>query len=1191
MSYLVNEGGVLLARRGGKAAIAVDPREDGALLRAVGDLAADLTDVAGAATTVAGGIADARIVVATLGSPLAAEAHAAGVDTSGLLDEDGRPRWEGYVLHAADDRLWIVGTDRRGAIYGVYDLCAAMGVSPWRWFADVPVRTRDEVRVATGTLACEHPSVRYRGIFINDEEALEAWARAHTADGTIGPELYARVFELLLRLRANHIWPAMHVNHFNGDPRNGRLAQDMGIVVGTSHCDMLSRSNENEWRPWVESVGEDVEYDYSIPGRNRELLQDYWRGGIDQNREYEMGWTVGMRGIHDSGFVTSRIDDDPSLSPGARDRAKMDLLGQIIADQRGMLDGALGPNDGTRLSTFVPYKEVLGLYDAGMAIPEDVTIIWADDNFGYIRRFPTDEEAARPGGQGLYYHSSYWSEPPRSYLFIGSTPLAHMKLELGKAWDHGIRTLWIDNIGSLKPLEQDTEFFLRYAWEVGKESTTADVTAFTAGWIDQNFSGSHGSEVAAIYDAWAQEANQRKIEHLHTRSFSHTAYGDEAGRRLATMRDLYDRVNAVMAALPEAERDAFFQLMGMKVHASYLASASFAYADRSLLAYDQGKMRAADRFLEIARTLDGHKRAMIRHYNTVMSDGRWDGILNPENFAPPTTALFPAARPALEIGASTLGVTVWGDDAPVARPRIVLSPDGAPKWLEVFSTGADDVDFSIDGDPWIAVEARGGTVGAERRLTVRVDDAAAAGRTGTLTVTGPGCEVVVDVVAEARADARPGDRVESDGTVSLLADAPSRIASHATSGWGTVPVVGRFGNALTTAVGAATPEAPGAALEFDVHLRTPGAHLLELHRFPTLDSTGRIRLAVSVDDHAPVVVESPTTDEKRGDWYQVVLENVERLELRLPFLEAGPHTLRLHVVDRHVALSKAVIYTAARRGSALGPLPSPGAGTPVPAADPDPLAIDLAGLDVVARDVYRVTPVDIEPHPAVYADSHHWDGNPTFRVPRRIPQPVLGAPRHGAGPDGRKDVRAAIPAGAIGEHRPGVLAIRAERALLGSPDGYVTASLDAPSVAWRHTNAETDGRTGLAMHVDAPFRRWTDPAEAPGMHVRVRVETPGRYRVWMLTKCDSHDDDGCFLALDGTPQPLEEQFCKGRLYTFGTQQVWTWAHLSDLEIAAGEHTLSVLAHEAGLRVARLYLTQGDELPPIDAEWPEDAIAR
>lgn len=1195
LDYLVEAGssGLTVAERGGRVAIATGDGESPAVRRAVRALAQDLVTVCGCRCDTEA-TAGARIVVGTVGtSPqIDAAIDSGDLDVSALDDGHGGLRWEGYVIHAGDSTLYIAGADRRGTVFGVYDLAEAIGVSPWHWWADVPARRRDRIAVRRGPLVADWPSVRYRGVFLNDEEELDAWARSHTPDGTIGPVAYERVFELILRLRGNYVWPAMHVNAFNADPRNGRLAEDMGIVVGTSHCDMLLRSNQNEWGPWVAARGEPVEYDYSIPGANRDALRDYWRGSVEQNADYEVGWTVGMRGVHDTGFVTSTIDGNDVLSEHEKQRERIRLLEQVIGDQRRILAEALGPDRARdSFQTFVPYKEVLPLYDAGLRVPDDVTIVWTDDNFGYVRRYPSQAERARSGGHGLYYHSSYWSPPSRSYLFISSMPLAQMKYELGKAFENGIDRLWVDNIGALKPLELDMEFFLRYAWEVGKEATTTDVVEFTQHWADRSFSGGHGAEIASILTTLSQVTNVRKVEHLRSRVFSQTAYGDESARRLATLRALYDRTNAVLAALPEPERDAFFQLVALRVHASYLVNAQFAYADRSGLAYEQGKYRAADRYLAVSRAFDAHKRAMLHFYNRVMSGGRWDGILTPESFPPPTMALFPAARPALRIGAAGLGVAVWGaaagDDSPC---RLEFWPAGLrAKWIEVFNTGAGSVDYVVRCDDWLDVAPGTGTVATERRLTVRLRDAGLTGpRSGRIEVWSPTTDqtVVVDVTVRAPVATIGDGLVEADGYVAIEAGDADEWHDGAASAWTRVPHLGRHEGTLVAArrTGPATDGADGY-VGYRIQLATAGAHLLEIHRYPSLDSVGRLRLAVSVDGMPSVVVESPTTDEFRGAWVDAVVDEVERLRLRLPYLAAGPHLLRVHAVDAHVAFSKLVVHTTDPAATALGPQTSARPGrSGAPAPDPDPSLVDPSELDRIAETVYQVDPGLLLPPPVVHVDRTHWAAETTFVRNRPVPQQGVGAARYAPAPDGSKDTVATFATGPVVE-RDGVIAIEPERTLAQTPDAYRTSSLDGPVVEWTHTQAETDGGSGLAMRVDAPGRRWDDPFAAPGLHLRIDVTTPGAYRVWALVKFDGVDDDSCVLALDGTPQPVGEQFCRGELFSFGTQQIWVWAELSELAIDAGSHTLSVLARKAGLRVDRLYLSLGDERPPADRDWP------
>nr|WP_255622545.1 glycosyl hydrolase 115 family protein [Tessaracoccus sp. OS52] len=1204
--------GLTIADASGVAPISVADDESAAVRIAAANLADDLRRVCGVGSRQEGGTA--RIVVGTLGCSAEVDAAvaAARLDLSPILDADGQPRWEAFLSTVVDDVLYLVGADRRGTIYAVYDLSEAAGVSPWHWWGDVPVRSRAHVTIRGDAVVADWPAVKYRGIFINDEEELDAWARIHTADGTIGPETYARVFELILRLRGNYIWPAMHVGAFNHDPANGRLAHELGVVVGTSHCDMLLRSNEHEFRPWATAQGEPVEYDYSIPGRNRELLQEYWRGSIIANRDYEVTWTVGMRGIHDYGFQTTVIDTDPDLEEDAKFRAKVRLLGEVIADQRNLMAEQLGADASTAPQLFVPYKEVLPLYDAGLEVPDDVTIVWADDNFGHIRRLPAGSELGRSGGHGLYYHSSYWSNLTTSYLATSSTPLALMKSELGKAWDGGIRQLWVDNIGGIKPLEAEMEFFLRLAWDAGKETGTADVETFTADWIDRQFSGGHGALCGRIYATYYQLNNQRKLEHLTSGVFGQVGHGDEAGRRLELLRVLHDQTNEIHAALPEAERDAFLQLFAVKIHLAYLTAAQFYHADRSQLAHQQGKLSAADHHLDCSRAFDANKRALIHSFNRVISDGKWEGIFTPEDFPPPVMPLHPAGKPALRIDGGGLGVVVWGQTDPMSEPRLEFHRHGTRrKWIEVFARGARAVGYTIEADPWLRLSTTAGTVATEMRITVEVGDDWPSVRGGVIRITdadtGEAQTVRValhpwDSSGHRGDDALslPEGVMEADGYLSIDPSLPDSELPGPSTSWRSVPALGRYGNPAMVVDGASGDPSDGAALGFGLHLVTPGAHLLEVHRLPTLNSTGRMRVGISVDDLPPMVLESPTTDEHRGNWACAVQDNVERLTLTLPPLGAGHHVLRLHAVDAGFTVSKLVVHTSAPVPSNLGPPFSSHTHRPAPEMpEPDPGALDLAALADVARMVYRTDPSTVPPRGQIYAGPQFWEGATTFRPNLVVPQPALGAPRFARRADGSKDVVTELGTGRIIE-ADGVLAFEAEYTLVGDEFAWTTPATGPASTTrpcrptwplpgavppdWTHTQAETDDGTGLAMHVTPRGLLWEDPTTAPGLHFAVGTSAAGTYRVWLLVKYDDAFDDACVIALDGRVQPGSEQFCGGNLATYGTRQAWVWAALSDLAIPAGNHTFSALARKSGLRVDRLYLTIGDELPPVDADW-------
>ena len=941
-------GDFVLLEAGQKIRIIYSEKENSAVKCAILNLAEDIKKVCDCVVepgNITGRNAQENgpeIIVATMDTPWFSEIMPEAVlpAVEKIRDAQGVGRWEAYLHQISDNSFCIIGADRRGTVFGIYDLSEQIGVSPWYFWADVPVRKKKRFAFSNDYSKADWPDVQYRGIFLNDEEELDAWSKIHTKDDTIGPETYAHIFELLLRLKANYIWPAMHVNYFNSDPENGRLAEKMGIVVGTSHCDMLLRSNQNEWTPWLKKKNyENIRYDYSLSGENREIIQEYWAESVEMNRNYEVCYTVGMRGIHDSGFVTEVIDQDTSLTQSERTEKKIHLLEKVISDQREILKEVLGEEKGNSVpQTFIPYKEVLDLYDGGLQVPEDVTLIWVDDNFGYMRRYPGKEEQERKGGNGLYYHASYWASPGMSYLFFNSIPLAQTGNELKKCWESGIRKMWVLNVGALKPLEIDMEFFLRYSWEAGKNTrNTKDVTQFISRWINRNFSGNFGMDAAEIYNLFAQINNVCKPEHLQSDKFSQNAYGNEAKYRIDILKDLSDRAGKIYQFLPEEEKDAFFELFLMKLQASYYINASFYFADRSRFFWEQGGMQAADSYLEKSRQMDRRKQELLYYYNHLMQDGKWEGILTPESFSPPPTVLYPAAKPALVIGAASLGV--------IREDNFIFhSHGGIEKIITLFNKGCGEIGYKAAVPKWLEVSETEGCVAAEKILTVRIRESERKicfeqGRTGQIIITGEdGIRYEIEIQAE-KETAYPYREhafyAEADGYISIPADGYSENVCTKEAAWRKIEYLGRgWGAAMEAFLEAAQDraiesDAPGISdirqdcyLKYPFFLENSGAFLLEIHRFLTLNPTGKVRFAVGVDNERPVLIETDTVDEWKGCWKDAVMNDGEKLYHMLPWLSSGYHILKIYPVDQYVTLNKLVIYTEKWKESNFGPFES-----------------------------------------------------------------------------------------------------------------------------------------------------------------------------------------------------------------------------------------------------------------------------
>ncbi|HVJ02304.1 MAG TPA: glycosyl hydrolase 115 family protein [Sphingomonas sp.] len=556
--------------------------------------------------------------------------------------------WESFVIATVERpapgvprALVIAGSDRRGTAYGIYELSRAIGVSPWHWWADVTPLQQPSLHVRPGTHRFGPPSVKYRGIFINDEDwGLTPWSASVFEPGTrgMGPKTYAKVFELLLRLKANTLWPAMHKISpaFNANPENARLADRYAIVMGSSHAEPMLRNNVGEW------TADSHDYDY---GKNPDGVRAYWEERARTNGDFESIWTLGMRGIHDSGMQ------------GAADMpTRKRFLESIFADQRAMLARHVSPEVERVPQVFTPYKEVLDIYRAGLAVPDDVTLMWPDDNFGYIRRFPTPQERQRSGGAGIYYHLSYLGAP-LSYLWLSTTPPTLIGEEMGRAWDLGARQMWIANVGDIKPAELATDYFLSLAWDV-PGTRTLGVEAWTRRWAAANIDAGQVEGIAAVLAEHHRLNFIRRPEHLQWFLPGQKAKQSplsiaEADARLGEFDRNVARLRALAAQVPEARRTAFFELLGYPVEAAAEANRRFFAAEAHDRLRDPDLPRALARGAE-ARAADARIAALARDYDA-LAGGKWRGFIAVEpadgqwksyRLTPPVLPA-PAAEPAL----------------------------------------------------------------------------------------------------------------------------------------------------------------------------------------------------------------------------------------------------------------------------------------------------------------------------------------------------------------------------------------------------------------------------------------------------------------------------------------------------------------------------------------------------------------
>lgn len=1124
---------------GGHVVLNVSEEETAAVKIAVNNLKRDFMRVLNAQVNVANGRMCKTVYIKTVGVsdaiPEEAELPKA---------EDGTLRKEGYLLLEKNGSFYILGSDRRGTIYGIYEFCQkVLGVSPWYFFADVPVKEKQEISLPDGYRNADYPTIEYRGIFINDEEELEHWCQRYMGEETIGVKTYEKIFELLLRLKLNYLWPAMHVNSFNLKQENGALANEMGIVIGTSHCDMLMRSNNREWKPWIKSKGyEGIEYDYSIPGRNREVLQEYWRESVEQNKDFEVSYTLGMRGIHDSGFEVRGLE---GLTGDALLQGKINLLSDVMKYQYEMLSEVLGRDT---QKNFVPYKEVLELYDNGLEVPEDMTLIWVNDNYGYVRRYPGDKEKARKGGNGIYYHNSYWAPPGNSYLFIGSIPLSHTRNELQKAYEEGIRKLWVTNFGAIKPLEQQLSYYAAFAWNVDKECELVErEELFLEQFINETFSEGLGAELAPLLLKFDQLTNVRKVEHMDSDIFSQCAYGDEGAGRLHEYEEMFATVNRMYNQLPKQEKDAFFQMFGMKIHAAYYTYAMYYYADRSALMVQRGAYPAADKYAELCKEYDRARRSMLHYYNHVMSNGKWDGMVTPEDFPPPRTAMHPAAVPAIQKGGEELICNIYGGE------DSLTFISGKTKWFELAS-GEDSMRYTLTAPVYLELDCVG----------LRIIDGGMESYTYQLDVTGEARVLVKVDYEEVSEDMECAIAIESlwgkerripvfikpsyrgnagvaeDGRIVMEATDYKEICDH---GFKVIPNLGRGKGSLLEG------RCADACVSYEVELLEDATPVLELHRFPTLNSVGRIRIGISVDDGAMTVLESEVNDEHKGCWKTNVQNYGEKLCLNLPRMASGKHTITFTVIDKYVSFSRFVIYTKEHKTASL-------------VYDFENQALpkewDIAGF---VKAFYGEESAKLSPRPVLYLPNV-WQGDSLGLQDTCIRPESFGecvAPEYFL----KRGER-------IFEEQNGHIAIDMAGALAESEYAYTEGDM------WSYCNAPSYGESGLAMLIRGEGTKLS-AENVQTLGYRIKTDG-GKYRLWMRTFFWDREASYFYLKVDGVTYERNRLYNGKDVWNYSAEHVWKWIPLLEVELEEGEHTIEVCVQSRGIRLEQIYLTTGEELP-------------
>lgn len=907
-----------------ETAILYDPSDKALIQKAASFLASDIEKVSGKRpelVTSSRQLKKNSIIIGSLGNSPLIDALVARkkLDVSPIKNQ-----WERFLIETVrnpfpgvKEALVVIGSDRRGTAYGVFTLSSEMGISPWHYWADVPAKKHKTLSVKKGRYLSKAPSVKYRGIFINDEApALRNWAQEKF--GGFNHQFYEKVFELILRNKGNYLWPAMWRPSAFGDddPKNLQMADEYGIVISTSHHEPMMRAHDE----WSRFKGGAWNYE-----TNKAKLQEFWRGGIERMGQYESVVTLGMRG-----------DGDEAMS----EETAVDLLQRIITDQRQIITEVTKEEIEKTPQVWAVYKEVQDYYDKGMRVADDILVLFCDDNWGNVRILPKKEDLDRKGGFGMYYHFDFVGGPV-SYRWLNVTQIERVWEQMNLAYQWGVKDLWIVNVGDLKPMELPMSFFLDFAWDVeGMEAK--DLPAYYQKWASQQFAGEHAEEIGEILSLYTKYNARRTPEMLKPDTYSLTAY-EEADRIVASYRQLLTKSRKIYQQLPKSQQAAFYQLVLSPVEFCSNLNEMYVAAGKNQLYSQQGRA-STNYYADQVKALFFRDEALTSYFHDSLAAGKWNHMMSQTHIGytswnnPPFNKM-PAVS-YLQLGhAARLGYVVQNGKESRRSRLGLFSQSFSPfdpindqhYFLEIFNQGQAKLDFSLTTkEAWIQLSTTKGTIQFEEKIDVSIDwsKAPIGEAIGEIEVRGGGRTYTIEV--PIRND-RPevAGFVENQGVISMEAPHFSRKFETAEIRWTTVPNLGRTGSSVTIQPANANRQSPGQNTPYLEYVFTTfEEHELTIESYlsPTLNyqKNEGLQFAIAVDEEAPQIINMHEAEvqadwEYPAWWNNSVTDHIKKKRLVHGKLAAGQHRLKVWMVDPGVVFQKFVLDLGGLKPSYLGP--------------------------------------------------------------------------------------------------------------------------------------------------------------------------------------------------------------------------------------------------------------------------------
>ena len=942
------KGDFTLSSNGKSAPLYISTEDYPGVIRALRDLQTDIKKVTNAEPQLSiDSMPEGKevVIIGTLGkSPVIDQL----VKNKKLDVKNISGEWESYLIQVVDkpldgiDRaLIITGSDKRGTIYGIYDLSRLIGVSPWYWWADVPVEHKDNLYIKPERYEQGPPSVKYRGIFLNDEYPdLTNWVIDKY--GFVTPQkyppipegvanydhvFYAKLFELLLRIRGNYLWPAMWNNAFNeDDPENPKLADMYGIVMGTSHQEPMMRA-QKEWdRRYLKTLGP---WNYA---KFPDTLNDFWRDGIIRNRNYENIITIGLRG-----------ENDTPMAPGGPEANKA-LLEKIVVEQRKIISQEI-PIDITKVpQMWCLYKEVLGYYKDGMRVPDDVTLLWAEDNWGNVRRLPTIEERKRGGGAGIYYHFDYHGGP-RSYQWINTDPIPKIWDQMSLSKQYEADRIWIVNVGHFKGYEFPLEYFMNLGWDTNRW-TNENINEYTVKWSEFQFGPEYAKDIAGIIENYTRFNGRRKPELLRPNTYSLINYR-EAETVVKDYNDIAKKAEELYNKLAEEKRAAFYELVLFPTKACAIVNQLYFEAGRNELYAKQGRASTNDMAAE-TRTLFRADTSMMGYFNRSFLNGKWNHFMDQSVLGytswndPPTNSLRAIDLKEIEIpDKSLMGISVEESDAvwPGEESEAVLPQfdvfNKQQHYIDVFNKGKVPFEFTASsGDHWVKISEEKGLVEKDKRIWVNIDwNKAPKGLSNSaVKLSGTNEDVIVKFETFNPVEITPKSLqgfVEGQGFVSIEAEHYTEKTDNGSSQWIKIEDYGHTLSGMRATAPADAPAAkPGVnspCLEYKMYLFGKDTVDVEGIFSPTLNFIANrgLHYAISFDNEVPQIITLVPSDYNaqngNRDWELSVMNNARYSHSKHVISRPGYHTLKIWMIDPGVVLEKIVVDLGGVKPSYLRP--------------------------------------------------------------------------------------------------------------------------------------------------------------------------------------------------------------------------------------------------------------------------------